>query len=47
MLRDGAVVRRALRGELTEDGMATAMVGRDLKDIFRPGGPGSAPWCWR
>ena len=34
VLRDGAVVRRAGRGELTEDGMATAMVGRDLKDIF-------------
>ena len=36
VLRDGAVVRRAGRGELTEDGMATAMVGRDLKDIFPP-----------
>ncbi|MGA0540661.1 sugar ABC transporter ATP-binding protein [Neotabrizicola sp. VNH66] len=36
VLRDGAVVRQALRGELTEDGMATAMVGRDLKDIFPP-----------
>jgi len=36
VLRDGAVVRRALRGELSEDGMATAMVGRDLKDIFPP-----------
>ena len=34
MLRDGAVVRRALRGELTEDGMATAMVGRKLEDIY-------------
>ncbi|GLK84283.1 sugar ABC transporter ATP-binding protein [Ancylobacter defluvii] len=34
VLRDGAVVRRALRGELTEDGMATAMVGRDLQDIY-------------
>ena len=34
VLRDGAVVRRASKGELTEDGMATAMVGRDLKDIF-------------
>lgn len=31
VLRDGAVVRQALRGEMTEDGMATAMVGRDLK----------------
>ncbi|MFT0862024.1 sugar ABC transporter ATP-binding protein [Ancylobacter sp. G4_0304] len=34
VLRDGAVVRQALRGELTEDGMATAMVGRDLEDIY-------------
>lgn len=36
VLRDGAVVRRALRGELNEDGMATAMVGRDLQDIYPP-----------
>lgn len=36
VLRDGAVVRQALRGEMTEDGMATAMVGRDLNDIFPP-----------
>lgn len=36
VLRDGAVVRKAERGELTEDGMATAMVGRDLTDIFPP-----------
>lgn len=34
VLRDGAVVRQALRGELSEDGMATAMVGRELSDIF-------------
>lgn len=34
VLRDGAVVRRAMRGELSEDGMATAMVGRDLEDIY-------------
>ena len=34
VLRDGTVVRRAVKGELSEDGMATAMVGRDLKDIF-------------
>ncbi|MDO5528867.1 MAG: sugar ABC transporter ATP-binding protein [Paracoccus sp. (in: a-proteobacteria)] len=34
VLRDGAVVRRALRGEMTEDAMATAMVGRELSDIF-------------
>src|SRR5690606_27156659 len=43
VLRDGAVVRRALRGELTEDGMATAMVGRDLKDIFPPRRSGFGP----
>ncbi len=36
VLRDGTVVRQALRGELTEDGMATAMVGRDVTDIFPP-----------
>ena len=36
VLRDGAVVRRAMRNELSEDGMATAMVGRDLADIFPP-----------
>ena len=36
VLRDGAVVRQAGRGELTEDAMATAMVGRDLADIFPP-----------
>ena len=34
VLRDGHVVRRALRGEMTEDGMATAMVGRELSGIF-------------
>ncbi len=43
VLRDGAVVRRAERGELTEDGMATAMVGRDLKDIFPPKRDGFGP----
>ena len=36
VLRDGEVVRHCLRGELSEDGMATAMVGRDLQDIFPP-----------
>lgn len=36
VLRDGAVVRRAPKGELTEDGMATAMVGRDLTEVFPP-----------
>ncbi|MDO5603778.1 MAG: sugar ABC transporter ATP-binding protein [Paracoccus sp. (in: a-proteobacteria)] len=36
VLRDGSVVHRALRGELTEEGMATAMVGRELNDIYPP-----------
>lgn len=36
VLRDGAVVRQAVRGELSQDGMATAMVGRALQDIFPP-----------
>ena len=35
-LRDGTVVQRALRGEMSEDGMATAMDGRELSDIFPP-----------
>lgn len=44
VLRDGRVVRQALRGELTEDGMATAMVGRELEDFYPPKGqPGSEP----
>ena len=44
VLRDGRVVRQALRGELTEDGMATAMVGRELQDFYPPkGNPGSEP----
>ncbi|WBU52616.1 sugar ABC transporter ATP-binding protein [Paracoccus sp. SCSIO 75233] len=34
VLRDGSVVQQAVRGEMTEDGMATAMVGRELTDIF-------------
>ena len=42
VLRDGSVVGRALRGEMTQDGMATAMVGRDLADIFPPKGQGTA-----
>ena len=36
VLRDGSVVHRALRGEMTEDSMATAMVGRELTDFFPP-----------
>lgn len=43
VLRDGRVVRQALRGELTEDDMATAMVGRELQDFYPPKGqPGGA-----
>ncbi|RJE84133.1 sugar ABC transporter ATP-binding protein [Paracoccus onubensis] len=38
VLRDGRVVRQALQGELTEDGMATAMVGRELEDFYPPKG---------
>lgn len=38
VLRDGRVVRQAVRGELTEDGMATAMVGRELEDFYPPKG---------
>ena len=40
VLRDGSVVRQAVRGELSEDGMATAMVGRELADIFPSKGSG-------
>ncbi|AXC49583.1 sugar ABC transporter ATP-binding protein [Paracoccus suum] len=36
VLRDGTVVRSALRGELTPDAMANAMVGRELEDMFPP-----------
>lgn len=38
VLRDGRVVRQAMRGELTEDSMATAMVGRELQDFYPPKG---------
>lgn len=38
VLRDGRVVRRAVRGELTQDGMASAMVGRELQDFYPPKG---------
>ncbi|MBU3028917.1 sugar ABC transporter ATP-binding protein [Paracoccus marinaquae] len=44
VLRDGSVVRQALRGELTEDGMAAAMVGRELQDFYPPkGNPSDQP----
>ncbi|WP_299911003.1 sugar ABC transporter ATP-binding protein [uncultured Paracoccus sp.] len=44
VLRDGRVVRQALRGELTEGGMAAAMVGRELQDFYPPkGNPSDEP----
>ncbi|KAA0970262.1 sugar ABC transporter ATP-binding protein [Aureimonas fodinaquatilis] len=44
VLRDGRVVRQAVRGELDEGGMATAMVGRKLEDFYPPkGNPSSEP----
>lgn len=42
VLRDGRVVRQALRGDLTEDSMATAMVGRELEDFYPPKGSPAA-----
>lgn len=42
VLRDGSVVHQAMRGELTEDSMATAMVGRELSDFFPPKGQPSS-----
>ncbi|MDS9469292.1 sugar ABC transporter ATP-binding protein [Paracoccus sp. MBLB3053] len=38
VLRDGRVVRRAERGEMNENQMATAMVGRELRDFYPPKG---------
>ncbi len=34
IMRDGRIVRTALRGEMNEDQMAEAMVGRELSDMF-------------
>jgi len=34
VMRDGRIVRTALRGEMNEDQMAEAMVGRELTDMF-------------
>ncbi|MDV7142920.1 sugar ABC transporter ATP-binding protein [Tropicimonas sp. TH_r6] len=39
VMRDGRIVRTAQRGELNEDQMAEAMVGRDLSDMFPPKRP--------
>jgi ribose transport system ATP-binding protein len=40
VLRDGHVVLTAPAGELTEDAMATAMVGRQMADLYPPKRPG-------
>ncbi len=39
IMRDGRIVRTALRGEMNEDQMAEAMVGRELSDMFPPKRP--------
>ncbi|MFD1483070.1 sugar ABC transporter ATP-binding protein [Paracoccus nototheniae] len=36
VLRDGVMVRSDLTADVTEDDMATAMVGRELSDLFPP-----------
>lgn len=36
VLRDGTMVRSDLTADVTEDDMATAMVGRELSDLFPP-----------
>lgn len=41
VLRDGAVVAHGEISEFTEDSMATAMVGRELSDLYPPKRPGS------
>jgi len=42
VLRDGSVVQDSRATEITEDGMATAMVGRDVSDLYpaKVGRPG-------
>ncbi|ASM72773.1 xylose import ATP-binding protein XylG [Pseudosulfitobacter pseudonitzschiae] len=42
VLRDGAVVHHGLARDTSEDAMATAMVGRDVSDLF-PDKPAAAP----
>ncbi len=39
VLRDGHVVRHAAAGEMDEDAMAAAMVGREVTDLFPPKRP--------
>ncbi|PRY25318.1 monosaccharide ABC transporter ATP-binding protein (CUT2 family) [Aliiruegeria haliotis] len=41
VMRDGHIVRTALRGEMDEDQMAEAMVGRELSDMFPAKRPAS------
>jgi len=36
VLRDGAMIQSGSAGRMTEDQMATAMVGRDLSDLYPP-----------
>ncbi|AUH32996.1 sugar ABC transporter ATP-binding protein [Paracoccus tegillarcae] len=45
IMRDGAVVHSGPTSEMTEDDMATAMVGRDVSDLYpaKPGVPPDAP----
>ncbi|MBO9431810.1 sugar ABC transporter ATP-binding protein [Sulfitobacter sp. R18_1] len=42
IMRDGAVVQSGPSADITEDEMATAMVGRDVSDLY-PAKPGVAP----
>lgn len=45
IMRDGAVVHAGPTSEMSEDAMATAMVGRDVSDLYpvKPGVPSDAP----
>ena len=45
IMRDGAVVHSGPTTEMSEDAMATAMVGRDVSDLYpaKPGVPADAP----
>jgi len=45
IMRDGEVVQSSPTAEITEDEMATAMVGRDVSDLYprKPGVPADAP----
>ncbi|WP_323021543.1 sugar ABC transporter ATP-binding protein [Pararhodobacter sp.] len=45
IMRDGSVVHSGPADQITEDGMATAMVGREMSDLYpaKPGVPANAP----